>query len=75
MNSLKRGEIVQAVVVIFGVVGLRRVDKEQAGPPKSEVVQVIVVCGVVLAGVGGEQVKLQRNKRDGVAVATFASAG
>ena len=34
-NSLKRGEVVH-VVVAFGVVGLRRVDKEQAGSPKMD---------------------------------------
>ena len=65
---LKRGEVVQVVVIIFGVVGLRRVDEEQAGSPETsllfKVVQVIVVCGVVLAGVNEEQAKLQRNKRD-----------
>ena len=33
LNSLKRGEVVQ-VVVAFGVVGLRRVDKEQAESPE-----------------------------------------
>ena len=31
LNSLQRGEVVQEVVVVFGVVGLRRVDEEQAG--------------------------------------------
>ena len=35
LNSLKRGMVVQAVVVIFGVVGLRRVNKEQAGSPET----------------------------------------
>ena len=65
LNSLKRGEVDQ-VVVVLGVVGLRRVDEEQAGPPESEVVQVIIVCGVVLAGVDEEQAKLQCNKRDGL---------
>ena len=54
------------VVVVFGAVGLRGVDEEQAGPPESEVVQVIVVCGVVLAGVDEEKAKLQCNKGDGL---------
>ena len=30
---LKRGKVIQAVVVVLGVVGLRRVDDEQAGSP------------------------------------------
>ena len=34
LNSLKRGRVVQ-VVVAFKVVGLRRVDEEQAGPPET----------------------------------------
>ena len=57
---MKRGEIVQ-VVVAFGVVGLRRVDKEQAGSPEadSEVVQVVVAFGVVgLRRVDKEQSQL-----------------
>ena len=33
-NSLKRGKVVQEVVT-FGVVGLRRVDEEQAGSPEA----------------------------------------
>ena len=34
-------------MVVFGVVGLRRVDEEQAGPPKTsnEIVQVVVNYG------------------------------
>ena len=36
-NSLKRGEVVQ-VVVVFGVVDLRKVDEEQAGSPETVVV-------------------------------------
>ena len=35
LNSLKRDEAEQ-VVVVFGVIDLRRVDKEQAGPPEIE---------------------------------------
>ena len=31
---LKRGEVVQAVIVVFGVVGLRRVDEGQSGSPE-----------------------------------------
>ena len=34
-NSLKRGKVVQAVVIVLGVVGLRRVNKEQAGSPET----------------------------------------
>ena len=59
LTSLKRGEVVQ-VVVGFGVVGLRRVDEEQARPPETaegcKAVHVVVAKGVVgFVGVDDKQ--------------------
>ena len=72
VNSLKSGNVVQ-VVIVYEVVLVQGVDligvgEEKAGPPEtgSEAVQVVIVCGFVLARVDREQAKLQRNKRDGL---------
>ena len=51
---------------MFESVDLAVFDREEIELSEGQVVQVIVVCGVVLSGVDEEQAKLQCNKRDGL---------